>query len=337
MSTLNKTQTLSKGILIAIMLMLGFGVANAKPNKLNVAYFLEWPSANQVAQVNKVYDKRMGLKVKWKAFDNGSEMVAAMVSGDIDIAYSNGFVPYTLGVTKGAPIRLIGVAMTYAENDNCVVHRDAGITKANAKKLEGKKVGSPTGNVTHYKLLRTLEHLGVNPKKVRIVSMSNADASAALARGDVAMACGFGGSLIRMKKYGKVLMTGTEQEAIGLKVFDVINVTNSFADRYPEVVQQFMQITEDSNKAYNKAPGRYYRTLARASGMKLSDTVSTLKKFTFLDTATQLNDDWLGSGVQKFTKEVADFYVAQGQIKRAKSLEEYSRFVDPSFLRNVER
>ncbi len=320
--------------LILLVLTLSFvSVWAAKPKELNVAYFLEWPSANQVGQVNKTFDEKMGLKVNWRSFDNGNAMTAAMIAGDIDIAYSQGFVPFVLGVTKRAKIKLVGVAMTYAENDNCVVRNGSGITKANAKRLEGKKVGTPTGNVTHYKLLKTLEHLGVDAKKVRIVSMANADVSSALARGDVTMACGFGGSLVRMKEHGKVLMTGAEQEAIGLKVFDIVSVTTSFADRYPDVVKQFLKITDEFNSAYSKNPSRYYDTLAKASGMKRADTISTLNKFTFLSNREQLGRDWMGGGIQDFTKQVADFYAEQGEIPRALSKSAYARTIDSSFLR----
>ncbi len=303
--------------------------------ELNVAYFLEWPSANQVAQLEKTFDKRMGLKVNWRSFDNGNAMTAAMVAGDIDIAYSQGFVPFVIAVSKGIDLKLVGVAMTYAENDNCVVHSSAGITKANAKELEGKKVGSPAGNVTHYKLLKTLEYLGVDSNKVRILSMSNADASSALARGDVAMACGFGGSLNRMKKYGQVLMTGAEQEAIGLKVFDIVSVTGKFLRKNRNVVRQFMQITEDSNLNFNRYSARFYPTLSKASGMSLNDTIDTLNKFTFLTRSEQLTEEWMLGGVQKFTKEVADFYVKQKQLRRAKSQAHYNKTVDSSVLAEV--
>ena len=32
-------------------------------------------------------------------------MTQAMVSGDVDIAYSQGFVPFVVGVTNGAPLK----------------------------------------------------------------------------------------------------------------------------------------------------------------------------------------------------------------------------------------
>ncbi len=319
--------------LVAITTLL---TANAvAKDQLNIAYFLEWPSANQVAQVEKTYDKKMGMKVNWRSFDDGNAMTAAMVSGDIDIAYSQGFVPFVIGVTKGVDLKLVGVAMTYAENDNCVVHKDAGITKENAKELEGKKVALFTAGVTHYKMLKTLKHLNVDVSKVKILSMSNPDAAAAMARGDVAMACGFGGALNRMKKYGKVLMTGAEQEAIGLKVFDIVATTGKFAKEHPELVTQFMQVTEDANKAYAKEPEKYYDILAKASGMKKEAAIDTLKKFTFLDAQTQLGKDWMGGGIQKFTKEVADFFVQEKELKISLSQEDYNKTIDASFLKQV--
>ena len=311
-------------------------VAHAKPKELNVAYFLEWPSANQVYQVNKIYDEALGMTVNWRSFDNGNAMTQAMLAGDIDIAYSQGFIPFVIGVSKGADLKLIGVAMTYSENDNCVVQSNLGIDKSNAKtKLKGLKIGTPTGNVTHYKLLKTLEHLGVDKNDVTILSMSNADASAAFVRGDVDVGCGFGGALNRMKEKGNVIMTGAEQEAIGLKVFDIVSVTGSFAKKYPKVVTQFMQLTEDANRQYNSKPSNYYETLSKASGMNEADTISTLNKFTFLTTKEQLTNNWMNGGVQTFTKQVADFYVEQKQMRKSLSQAEYNKTIDSSFLKRV--
>ena len=121
-----------------------------KPDQVTVAYFLEWPTANQVAQVEQLYDKAMGVKVKWVAFPNGNEMTRAMKAGDVQIAYSQGLIPYVVAVSAGVPLQLVGVAVSYSENDNCVVHRDAGVSKYNAHHtLVGKTIATPIGNVTH--------------------------------------------------------------------------------------------------------------------------------------------------------------------------------------------
>ena len=326
---------MTKKILTTITLALGLFVSAVSTSyakdKVTVAYFLEWPTANQVAQLEKTYDKALGVDVEWRAFGNGNEMVQAMVSGDVDIAYSNGFVPFVVGVSSGAPIKLVGVAVTYAENDLCIVRDDSGITQANAKQLEGKKVATPIGNVTHYKLIKTLDHLGVDINKVDLIQMNPADAAVALVRGDVVMGCAFGGALTRMRTVGKPLMTGKEQEAVGINTFDVINVTNRFSSEHPELVKKFMQVTNQANVAYNTDPQPYYKTIAKAAGMDLQPTKEMLANFGFPSSEEQLSKHWLGGGIQAAAKGVADVMVAAGGMEKA--LDDYSKFVDDSYLK----
>ncbi|WP_108819328.1 taurine ABC transporter substrate-binding protein [Pseudovibrio sp. Alg231-02] len=309
---------------------LGMSSAHAL-DKITVAYFLEWPTANQAAQIDKTYDEALGLEVEWRAFGNGNEMVQAMVSGDVQIAYSNGFVPFVVGVSSGAPIKLVGVAVTYAENDLCIVRNDTGITKANAKELEGKKVATPIGNVTHYKLIRTLDHLGVDLNKVNLVQMNPADAAVAVLRGDVAMGCAFGGALDRMKTVGTPLMTGAEQEAVGINTFDVVNVTSDFAAEHPELVKKFMEVTNQANTAYNTDPSAMYDKIARAAGMDIEPAKKMIANFGFPTNEEQLSENWLGGGIQAAAKGVADVMVSAGGLDEA--LDDYSQFVDASYLK----
>ena len=299
-------------------------------DKITVAYFLEWPTANQVAQLDKAYDEALGVEVEWRAFGNGNEMSQAMASGDVHVAYSQGLVPWVVAVSNGLPLKLVGVAVSYAEADNCVVHGDAGITQANAAELEGKKIATPIGNVTHYKLLRMLDHLGVDAAKVDMVQMNGADAAVALTRGDVTAGCAFGGPLQRMKEVGSVLMTAAEQEAIGIRVFDVVSVTESFAKDHPELLRKFMAVTDQANAAYAADPGKFEETISKAAGMDLDATRNMLGMFSFPSAEDQKSAAWMGGTVQAFTKEVADFFVRQEQLDRA--LDSYDFAIDASFL-----
>ena len=309
--------------------MLAAGAAAAQ-DPVTVAYFLEWPTANQVAQVDEAYAEALGVPVEWRAFGNGNEMTQAMVSGDVDIAYSQGIVPFVVGVTNGAPLKAVGIAVTYAENDLCIVRDDAGITQANAKELEGKKVATPTGNVTHYKLLRTLDHLGVDQSKVEIVQMNGADAAVALVRGDVTMACAFGGPLDRMKTVGKPLMTGAEQEAAGINTFDIISVTESFAAEHPDLVKAFLEVTEQANAAYAADPEAAYEKVSGAAGMDLDATKAMMANFAYVTNEEQAGPNWLGGGVQEAAKGVAEVMVGSGNLE--KPLDDYSPAIDASFL-----
>lgn len=327
MSVKSKLTALASGVLLSAL----GGISSALAlDEITVAYFLEWPTANQVAQMEETYDKELGVKVNWRAFGNGNEMTQAMVSGDVQIAYSQGFVPFVVGVSTGAPLKLVGVAVTYAENDLCIVHNDAGINKDNAKDLEGKKVATPIGNVTHYKLLRTLDHLGVDVNKVNLVQMNPPDGAVALARGDVAMACGFGGALTRMREVGEPLMTGAEQEAIGINTFDIVSVTEEFAEEHPDLVEKFMAVTEAANAAYKADPDAAYPIIARAAGMDAGATKDYMANFGFPSATDQKGANWLGGGVQAMTKGVADVMVEAGGMDAA--LDSYDQFIDPNYL-----
>ncbi len=305
--------------------------ASAQLKEITVAYFQEWPTANQVAQLDKLYDKELGIKVNWRAFGNGNEMSAAMASGKVHIAYSQGLVPFVVAVSSGLDLKLIGVAVSYAEADNCVVSKASGITKANAKQLEGKKVGTPIGNVTHYKLLRVLDHLGVDASKVNMVQMNGADAAVAFGRGDIVMGCAFGGPMLRMKERGEYLMTAQEQEAIGIRVFDVISANGDFLKKHRDIAQKFMDVTDRANKAYRKDPKAALPKIARAAGMDNAAAGNMISMFSFPTKEEQASAGWMGGAVQKFMKEVADFYVKQKQLEKA--LADYSGTVDASFLK----
>lgn len=303
------------------------------PDKVSVGYFLEWPTANQAAQVNKTYDKEMGVEVEWRAFDSGAAMSAAMASGDVDMAYSQGLVPFTVAVSQGLPITMVGIAVSYAENDNCVVSKASGISQSNAADLVGKNVAVPFGTVAHYKMLRIINHLKVDATKIRLLDMAPADGAAALARGDVAMACGWGGALRRMKEYGEVLMSAKDQEALGIRVFDVISASNKFAKNHPKLVTQFLSVTDDANRTFKQSPKSVEQVIAKASGLSVADSNQVLALFDFPLKEQQVSQQWMGGTVQAFTKEVADFFVQQKQIPQA--LDDYSATIDASFYQQV--
>ncbi|MCE2527597.1 MAG: ABC transporter substrate-binding protein [Actinomycetia bacterium] len=304
--------------------------------ELNVAYFLEWPTANQVAQAEKTYDEELGLTVNWTPFASGGDMAQAMEAGDIDISYSQGLTPFANFVTGGSDLLIVGIAVSYADADNCVAHPDFGITKENAAQtLAGQSIYTPLGNVTHFKLLKMLEHLGVDTDTVELIQSEGGPAAvAALDSGNLAMACAFGGAVNRMiENGGNLVMTGSEQEDIGIRVFDIISTTGTFAAEYPEVITGFLQVTEDANRAYNQDRDPFLETIAGAAGMDLESTINLINAFKFPEKGVQLSEAWLGGTVQNVMKEQMDFFVGLGEI--ASALPSYDDFVDTSFLEAV--
>ena len=56
---------------IAVALAATTSAASAL-DELVVAYFLEWPTPNQFAQQNELYEEVLGVPVKWVSFDAGT-------------------------------------------------------------------------------------------------------------------------------------------------------------------------------------------------------------------------------------------------------------------------
>ena len=298
--------------------------------EITVAYFLEWPTPNLYAQSTQAYEDAMGVKINWVAFDSGTAMSAAMASGDVQIAFSQGIPPFVVATSAGQDLQIIDVAVAYAENDNCVVRESLEIDKSNAAELAGKEVGVPIGTAAHYGFLKQMEHFGVDTAGMKVVDMAPPDAAAAFANGNLDMVCGWGGALKRMKEHGNVLLTGAEKEAIGIKVFDATVIPASFGDEHPQLVSKFLDVTAKMNSQYKQEPQAMLPTIAKAAGMDQQAAGDSLAGFSFPTRQEQLSDAWMGGDLQVFLKEVADFFNKQGTIPTAR--DSYDSAVNASFM-----
>ena len=288
--------------------------AFAAMDEITVAYFLEWPMPFQYAKANGIYEKELGAKINWRAFDTGTAMSAAMASGDVQIAVSQGVPPFVVATSAGQDLQVVDVAVSYSENDNCVIKSALEITKDNVKELEGKKAGVPIGTAAHYGFLKQMEHFGVDTSTMEIVDMAPPDGAAAFAGGNLDMVCGWGGNLRKMKEHGNVLLTGAEKEQLGIYVFDVTSVPSSYAAEHPEQLAKFLKVTADMNKKYLSDAEEMIPVIAKDAGMDEEATKATLAGFEFPNVDDQLGDKWLGGGTQKFLKEVGDFFKANNEI-----------------------
>lgn len=305
--------------LAAGVAMLAGGQSAIAQDELNVAYFLEWPMPFQAAKVSGAYDEALGMKVNWTSFDTGTAMSAAMASGDIDISVSQGVPPFVVATSAGQDLQILDVAVSYSENDNCVVRSELEIDKDSAAELSGKKVAVPLGTAAHYGFLKQMNHFGVAVDSVTVVDMAPADGQAALAQGAVDMACGWGGALRRMKESGNILLTGAEKEELGILVFDVTSAPSSFVAENPEVVSKFLAVTAKANADWADGnPADMLTVIAKDAGMSEEDTASTMSTFEFPTIDEQLSGKWLDGGAQEFMKGVADVFVEAESIDAAK-------------------
>ncbi len=330
-----KFQTKLMSAVAATALLTGAQSATAQSgvSEITVAYFLEWPMPFQFAKVNGMYEEAMGVDINWVSFDTGTAMSAAMASGDVQLAVSQGVPPFVVAASAGQDLKVLDVAVSYSENDNCVVADALEIDKETAADLAGKKVGVPIGTAAHYGFLSQMSHFGVDVASMEIVDMAPADGAAAFAQGSLDMVCGWGGALRRMKEHGNVLLTGAEKEELGILVFDVTSAPADFVAENPDLVAAFLDVTADANAMWNAGGDQAAAMLpviAQDAGMDEEATSATMATFVFPSVEEQLSDKWLGGGAQDFMKGVAGVFVDAGSI--ASALDTYEDAVDSSPL-----
>jgi len=302
----------------AVMSLSAFS-AQADGHAITVAYFLEWPMPFQFAKAEGMYEEAMGVPINWVSFDTGTAMSAAMASGDVQISVSQGLPPFVVAASAGQDIQVLDVAVSYSENDNCVVASALEIDKSSAAELAGKKVAVPLGTAAHFGFLKQMEHFGVDIASMEIVDMAPAESAAALAQGSLDMACGWGGALRRMTEHGNTLLTGAEKEELGILVFDATTAPASYVAEEGDLVAKFLAVTAQANAMWadeaNQA--KMLPVIAKDAGMDEDATAATMATFVFPTVEDQLSAKWLGGGVADFMAGAADVFVNAGAIPSA--------------------
>ncbi|MDO6727687.1 ABC transporter substrate-binding protein [Cognatishimia sp. 1_MG-2023] len=307
----------------------------AMAEELTVAYFLEWPMPMMAAKATGAYEEALGMKVNWVSFETGTAMSAAMASGDVQIAVSQGLPPFVVATSGGQDLQIIDVAVSYSDNDNCVVSSSLEIDKDSAGELAGKKVAVPLGTAAHYGFLRQMAHFGVPVDSLQVVDMAPPEGAAALSQGAVDFACGYGGGLGRMKEHGNVLLTGDEKEELGILVFDVTSSPASFIAENGDIVAKFLEVTAEANKTWAADQGdELLKVIADEAGLDLAAARAAISTMKMPTVEEQLSGKWLGGNVQTFMKGVAEVFVEAGSIDA--SLDNYESAVNTGPLMAVQ-
>ena len=282
---MNKT---FKKYMAASAIVMAGGIASAAhaADSVNVAFFLEWATPNQIAKVDKVYDDAMGVDVNWTDFSTGVQMTEAMLAGDIDIAYSQGLAPFVTAIQQGAPLKMVSIAVVYEAND-CFVNDSLAITSANASELEGQTVAVPLNTMADFSFRKQMAALDVDISTMTIVDQAPADGAVSLADGSVAMACIFGGASAKAAgEVGTPIMSSQEKTDAGIGSFDVVSATEKFATENPDLLRTFLQVTEEANQAW-KGKTLQIKKVSADAGMDFETTKNQMAGFIFPTIAEQ--------------------------------------------------
>lgn len=290
----------------------------------------------KVAQAQGLYEKATGLTIDWRKFDAGSDVIAAIASGDVQLGLV-GSSPLTAAASSGVPFQTIFVAGLLGDAEALVVSEKSGIKEP--KDLVGKKIAVPFVSTGHYSLLAALKHWGIDDKSVQILNLRPPEIIAAWERGDIDATYVWDPALGRAKESGTVLVSSKQVGEWGAPTFDAWIARNDFIEKHPEAVRQFVKITGDLHARYNKNPEAWtassqeVQEIARLTGGKAEDVPGILKGNDLPDLERQASADLLGGGVAKAIAATAQFLKEQNKIPAA--LADYSPYVTDRFVKEA--
>lgn len=290
------------------------------------------PTPMQVARAAGTFDAATGWTIEWRQFGSGTEVIAAMASGDVQVA-ELGSSPLAIGTSQGLEIQLFMIAQGLGTAESLIATKTSGVTKI--EDLKGKKIAVPVGSTAHYSLMGGLSHAGIAETDVTIVNLPADQIAAAWDSGQVDAA------FIWEPVQNQILQTGTfivgadQTAAWGFPTFDGWVVNTEFAAANADAMVAFAKTMNDANMAYLADPAAWtadsapVKTIAEVTGAAADQVPNILKGFTFIPLADQTAPSWLG-GAAANMKTTADFLVKAGRIDAA--IDDYAPFVNTTIV-----
>ena len=291
------------------------------------------PTPSQMAAHEKKFASATGWDIEWRKFASGTDVIAAMASGDIKVA-ELGSSPLAIAATQGVELQAFMMDYVIGESESLIVRDGAGIAKLDD--IKGKKVAVPVGSTAHFSLMGALKHAGIGEKELTIMSMSPDQIVAAWQQGAIDAAFVWPPAQTEILKTGKRLFGADKVAEWGYPTFNAWVVNTEFAAENKKSLVAFMKVVDETNKAYlgNKAAwtadSKEIKAIAAEVGADPAQVPETIKGYQFLPLETQPKPEWLGGAIAKTLKATAEFLKSAGRLDQV--ADDYSKYVTTEYV-----
>jgi taurine transport system substrate-binding protein len=310
------------------MLMAGSAMAE----KIIIGHFGN-PTPMQLLASSDAVQKATGWDVEWRKFAAGTDVIAAMASGDVVLS-ELGSSPLAIAASQGVSLQLIAFSDIIGKAESLIVSKDSGI--ASLADLKGKRVGVPIGSTAHFSLMGALQHQGIAETDVTVMGMKPDQIAAAWEQKAIDAAWIWQPVQSQILQTGTLLIGADETAAWGFPTFDGWVVNKEFGEANKDKIVAFLKEVDRVNKAYLANPAAWtadsaeVKALATATGADPAQVPEILSGFGFLPMSEQITDTWLG-GAAKTIKGTADFLKGAGRIDSV--ADDYSAFVNADYAK----
>ncbi|MDT7952068.1 MAG: ABC transporter substrate-binding protein [Acetobacteraceae bacterium] len=321
---------------IATGLSVSGGARAAAPPTVNIGFFTE-TKPTMLAKGEGWFETGTGGKLSWTEMGSGADINTAITSGSCDIGLATGSAATAAGIAQQLPFKLIGMVDNIGPAEEMTVRTAANIKTA--ADFKGKKVATPFGSTSHFRLLGFLKTNGLTQRDVTVLDMKAPAIVAAWSRGEIDAAYVWAPAKSKiLADGGAPFPTYEALDKAGYVIADLIIVRDGFAQQYPEAVVGFLAAYGKALAMYRADPDKTADIVAKQAGVTPAVALADMKEYDFVPLAEQVTPAWLGGTAAepgKFAhvlKGTADFLVEQRSIKSAPGLEAFQKATDTSFL-----
>ncbi|MCX7286428.1 MAG: ABC transporter substrate-binding protein [Rhodobacterales bacterium] len=321
----NTLKRLLTGVAASVMLA---GAVNAET--VIIGHFGN-PTPMQLLSTSDALKEATGWDIEWRKFDAGTDVIAAMASGDVVLS-ELGSSPVAIAASSGVDLQLIGYSDVIGTAESLIAHTGSGITSV--ADLKGKRIGVPLGSTAHFSLMGALQHEGIAESDVTVIGMKPDQIAASWDQDAIDAAWIWQPVQSELLKNGTLIIGADQVAAWGFPTYDGWVVNGAWGQEHKAEVVAFLKEIDKVNKSYLANPAAWtadspeVMALAAATGADPAQVPDILKGFTFLPMSEQTSATWLG-GAAPIIKSTADFLKAAGRIDTV--VDDYSAFVNPEF------
>lgn len=249
------------------------------PKEINITYVKSPLNVPSILEKNdelfaKEYEKD-NIKVNWSELTTGPEQTQALAAGEIDFCHALGGTSALIAASNDVNLKIIGTYSRSPKGFMIVTNNDS---IKSAKDLKGKKIAGPKGTILHQILIAALKEENMTIDDVEFIDMTIPDASAALEGKSVDCALVAGPAALQSLNAGNKKVVDGEGLVDGIIV---IAVNGEFAEKYPQLVERFMKVHEDTLKYMEDNHDEMISKVAKEVGLSEEETEELYKWYNF--------------------------------------------------------
>lgn len=286
------------------------------------------PTPMNAVRATDAFEKATGWDIEFRVFNSGTDVIAAMASGDVKVA-ELGSSPLAIAASQGVDLQMFMLSYAIGQSESLIAHDGSGITSV--ADLKGKRIAVPVGSTAHYSLMGAIAHAGLSESDVTIISMPPDQIAAAWDQGNIDAAFIWPPVQTQLLETGTRIIGADQTAEWGYPTFNAWVVNTEFAAAHKDEMVAFAKEMDAANQAYLADPAAWtadnesVKAIADLTGAGADQIPEILKGYTFVPLADQNGDAWLGNAAN-IMKSTAEFLKSAGRIDTV--ADDYSAFVN---------